>query len=204
MEALHNPPHLNYYTLLERDLDTCFRFVEPIEAHYEIYSIEFARIILMAASEIENALNTFEVAVAGAAASRNILKYFGVVAARFPRFGTMQMFLPRCALVFAPWSDWSESNSPDWWKNGYNKIKHERLSNPGAATMRRAIESVGALQVLLHHLYRVTHPDGWIADHAIPRIVVPYETDSAIPRASTLWRPDLPDDLAEQDHGVAV
>lgn len=197
MEALHSPPHLNYYTLLERDLDECFRFIEPIERHFGVYSIEFSRIILMAASEVENALNSFDAAANESAVSRNILGYYSVATSKFPKFCTMQMFLPRCALVFAPWSEWSADKAPDWWANGYNKIKHDRISNPGAATMRRAIDAVGALQVLLHHLYRLKYPDRWLADHAIPEIIVPYESGSAIPGASTLWRPDLPDDVAE-------
>ncbi|MGK2912850.1 MAG: hypothetical protein ACSLE5_00075 [Porticoccaceae bacterium] len=197
MEVLHNPPHLNYYKLLERDLDECFRFVEPVESHFEIYSIEFSRIILMAASEIENALKAFDAAANGKTASKGILGYYGVVTSKFPKFCTMQMFLPRCALVFTPWSEWSADKAPDWWTNGYNKIKHNRISNPGAATMRRAIDAVGALQALLHHLYRLKHPDGWIADNAIPEIIIPYESDSATPGASSLWRPNLPDDAAE-------
>jgi hypothetical protein len=157
----------------------------------------------MTSSEIENALKNFDIFVNGKTTAKNILDYHSVVVGRFPKFCTMQMFLPRCALVFSPWSEWSNNKAPDWWSNGYNKIKHDRISNPGAATMRRAIHAVGALQALLHYLYRLKHPDGWIADHAIPKIVVPYEKNSVIPGASTLWRPDLPDDEPE-DTRVAV
>lgn len=206
MQALHNPPHLNYYKLLEEDLDACFRFVEPIESHFEVYSIEFSRIILMAASEIENALRSFDAALNGSPADRSILAYCGLVIGRFPDFRTMEMFIPRCSYRFRPWSDWSDTASPDWWRNGYNKIKHDRLAFPGAATVRRAVESVGALQALLHHLYRVTDPEGWIADRAIPTVIVPYDDSSGVPGASSLWRPQLPDDATdnENENGGAV
>lgn len=197
MQALHNPPHLSYYKLLERDLDECFRFIEPIESHFEVHSMEFSRIILMASSEIENALKSFDVVAATIAKSKNILGYHSPVTSEFPKFCTMEMFLPRCELVFTPWSEWSEIKAPDWWTNGYNKIKHDRVSNPGAATMRRAIYAVGALQALLHHLYRLKYPDGWLADNAAPKIIVPHESNAVIPGASTLWRPDLPDDPTE-------
>jgi len=196
MEALHNPPHLSYYKLLEEDLNSCFRFVEPIEAHHDVYSMEFARIILMAASEIENALKSFDVAVNGAAKGKKICEYSILVVGRFPAFCSMEMYLPRSSYKFKPWSGWSSSKAPDWWKNGYNNIKHDRLNNPGAATMLRAIESVGALQAVLLHLYRLTNPDGYIADRAIPTVVVPYDQSSEYPGVSSLWRPTLPGDMA--------
>lgn len=194
MEPLHNPPHLSYYRLLERDLDACFRFVEPVPVHFDVYSDEFSRIILCASSEIENALKAFAVAADVVPQPQNILGFWAVITSRFPRFCTMEMFLPRYSHVFSPWSGWSSSAAPDWWTFGYNKIKHDRLNNPGAATLRRAIESVGALQALLMHFYRISHPNGWIADRAIPEFIVPYQRFSATPGASQLWRCDLPDD----------
>ncbi len=194
MEPLHNPPHLSYYRLLERDLDACFRYVEPIDSHFDIYSDEFARIILCASSEIENALKGFASASNLTPSPANILGFFDVVTSRFPKFCTMELFLPRCSLVFAPWLSWSAQTAPDWWTFGYNKIKHDRLNNPGAATLRRAIDAVGALQVLLLHYYRVSYPNGWIADRAIPEFIVPYERSSPTPGASMLWRCSLPDD----------
>jgi len=46
MNIYHDLPHWNYYKLLERDLEGCFRYVHPCDGHFDVYSDEFARIIL--------------------------------------------------------------------------------------------------------------------------------------------------------------
>lgn len=204
MQALHNPPHLNYYRLLERDLEQCFRFVEPKADQFGVYSDEFARIILMAASEIENALKAFAfwLRVKGGAAEaepRNILEFYRVVTAAFPSFCTMSVFMPRQSLLLTPWEDWSVTSAPDWWSNGYNKIKHDRINNESAPTLRRAIYAVGALQVVLLHYYRVRYPGGMIADRGIPEVIVPWdERNAEWGNASTLWDWHLPDDPPDE------
>jgi hypothetical protein len=194
MKPMHNPPHMSYYRLLERDLDACFRFIEPVKDHLEVYSDEFSRLILCASAEIENALKAFASSCGVSPIPANIFEFLPVVTARFPRFTTMELFVPRCSYIFSPWAGWTKNTAPEWWSQGYNKIKHDRLNYPKSATLQRAIESIGALQVVLLHLYRVTDPEGWIADRSIPEFIVPYERHSPTPGASSLWRCELPDD----------
>jgi len=78
--------------------------------------------------------------------------------------------------------------------HGYNKIKHDRISNQSAPTLLQAIKAVGALQVVLLHYYRVRFPGGMIADRGIPELMLPWEADSGSGGASTLWEWRLPDD----------
>ncbi|MEI6135228.1 MAG: hypothetical protein WCP72_09655 [Desulfomonile sp.] len=58
MDVPHNLPHWNYYRLLESDLELCFRYVEPVQEHFGVYSDEFAKIIVLASTEIENGLKS--------------------------------------------------------------------------------------------------------------------------------------------------
>lgn len=205
MKVLHNPPHLRYYRLLERDLEECFRYVEPCSAHFDVYSDEFARIILMACSEIENALKLFAFWAkirdpATPTDVTNICKLYGVVTHKYPKFCNMKISMPRYSLQLQPWKEWSTSAAPDWWSNGYNKIKHDRMSNPGAASLRRAINAVAALQAVLLHYYRLDALDGevGIADSGIPELLTPWEEaheNDSMEGASTVWMWSLPDDL---------
>lgn len=201
MKILHNPPHLRYYRLLERDLEECFRYVEPCSQHFTVHSDEFARIILMACSEIENALKLFAFWAkvrdpATPTDVANIGKLYGVVTHKYPKFCDMKISMPRYSLLLQPWKEWSTSAAPDWWSNGYNKIKHDRMSNPGAATLQRAINAVAALQVVLLHYYKLDSPESVIADRGIPELLIPWEENHPAGGASTLWAWQLPDDVA--------
>lgn len=200
MQVLHNPPHLRYYRLLERDLEECFRYIEPCLAHYDVYSDEFARIILMAATEIENALKlfAFRARVRDATSPTdvaNICKLHTLVTHKYPKFCDMKIYMPRYSLLTHPWDGWSASTAPDWWSNGYNKIKHDRMGNPGAGTLVRAIRAVAALQVVLLHSYRLESSDVGIADRGIPELLIPWEENHPMDGASTVWMWSLPDDL---------
>jgi hypothetical protein len=199
MKALHDPPHLRFYRLLEGDLENCFRYVDACHEHYDVHSDEFVRIILMAASGVENALKDFAfwakvhdpttpVDVA------NIRKLHDLITHSFPRFCSMRLLMPRYSVGIEPWKGWSSSSAPDWWSNGYNKIKHDRLNNRGAPTLQRAINAVGALQVVLLHYYRLRFKDCAIADRGIPQLLVPWEDGHPIDGASTLWLWELPED----------
>ncbi len=79
LTILHNPPHANFCRLLERDLERCFQFVEPNDAHAAVYSDEFARIIILACIEIENALRGFLASTGGSTSQKNLGDFHGVV-----------------------------------------------------------------------------------------------------------------------------
>lgn len=195
MLVIHNPPHWNYYRLLERDLEECFRFVEPVPGHFDVFSNEFARIILVAATEIENALRGLAEALSYTPTPSSILDYFICTTSKFPSIATMEMFVPRYSLRFTPWEGWSSSTAPDWWSFGYNKIKHDRLKHPTAPTLIRATKAVAALQVVLLHYYRVKYPGGLLSDDNVKKLIVPFEKDNPdIGGATILWDWDLPDD----------
>lgn len=124
MSLHHDLPHWNYYRLLERDLEDCFRYVFPKQEHFNVYSDEFARIILMASTEIENVFNSFSFwAQCNLPERKTILSYHGCVVASYPRFCEMELIMPHYSIGFKPWDGWSATSAPDWWSMGYNKIK---------------------------------------------------------------------------------
>ena len=194
MGIYHDLPHWNYYLLLEKDLERCFRFVPPIQAHWSVYSDEFARIILMAATEIENALNDFAFWTLTTPRPSSILKYFDYANAIYPQFCEMELLIPRYSIGFKPWDGWSSSSAPDWWSFGYNKIKHDRMNHPDAPTLIRAMKSVGALQVLLLHYYRKRYKQCELAIEIQPQLIHPWEKDEDWINATISWTWKLPDE----------
>jgi len=193
-----NPPHWNYYELLERDLQACFRFVEPVECHHEVYSIEFARIILAAATEIENAFRGFAHTISYTPEPSSIGAYAACVTSRFPRFADMQILMRKYSIVLTPWEGFTVSTPPDWWTYGYNKIKHDRLQFPGAPTLIRAINAVAALQVLLLHYYRVKYPGGLLAFDPVTLLMIPLERNDPLQGVDSMWGWTLPDEEREE------
>lgn len=180
MTVLHNPPHWNYYLLLERDLEESFRFVPPVSKHFGVYSDQFSRIILMACTEIENCLASFAFWTQCNPVPTSIGGYCNCVSGRFSRFNEMEVVMPRHSLGLHPWKDWTSKDAPEWWTKGYNKIKHDRLNHPDAPTLIRAVRSVSALLVLLLHFYRLRYGKSSIPVENMPMLFRPWEkTDPA-------------------------
>ena len=112
----HNLPHWNFYRLLEADIEHCFRFVSPASEHYQVYSDEFARIILVAAVEVENVLREFAAEAAYTPAPNNIGEFCDCVTSVFPKMRDAGLVMPRYSVgTLRPWNGWSSSQGPDWW-----------------------------------------------------------------------------------------
>ena len=52
----HNFTHQHYCSSLKKDLTECFQYVKRVEQRFNIYSDEFAQIILLAANKFKNSL----------------------------------------------------------------------------------------------------------------------------------------------------
>ena len=155
---LYDLPHWNYFRLLERDLEASFRYLHPCPEHFAAYSDHFAGIILMASTEVENCLRSFTIELsAPQSRSSSIDKLLRPVIDRFPKFATTTILLPRYSIRLKPWVQTNAQTAPDWWGNGYNKIKHDRMGHPNASTLEHALTSVAALFVVLLHYYRVKY-----------------------------------------------
>ena len=72
-----------------------------------------------------------------------------------PEIITTQIFVPRYGLTLTPWDNWraGKNGNPLWWRS-YNKVKHERDAHFNQATLKNALNALGALLVLTHHYYR--------------------------------------------------
>ena len=196
MNIHHNLPHWNYFRLLERDLEECFAYVHPCEQHFNVYSDHFARIILMASSEIENCLNSFAAAARCEPKPSYILKHHECVTGTYARFCEAKLVMPRYSIELFPWEGWSQTAAPDWWTLGYNKIKHDRNGHPDAPTMLRAINSVGALLALLLHYYRLVHgADCGMPSEIAPKLMIPWERNNDFLGITMSWHWELPDEI---------
>lgn len=159
-----------YFLSIEGDLEKTTRYVEPVQANYKTYSIEFARILISAGSEIDvvsKALCKKIEPDSGKNANDNINAYRRVITHPY-RIYDKKVTIPRNKMSFAPWDEWRGEANPGWWR-AYNEVKHDRQMNYKMANLQNALLSVAGLFVLVLYYYypqRVTKP--WPALLGLP------------------------------------
>ncbi|MBN1215214.1 MAG: hypothetical protein JXA99_07190 [Candidatus Lokiarchaeota archaeon] len=68
---------------------------------------------------------------------------------------TQEVFLLESNFKFTPWENWTNENSPEWWKK-YNDIKHNRAEkdNYKQANLFNVLSSLAGLCVLEKYFYK--------------------------------------------------
>ena len=134
-------------------MERCTKYVEFCPANYDSFSNEFAKIIMSAAAECENVLKDLCKLIDSSLTPRNIADIYPILFSSYPKFGDIEVGIPRYKLILKPWEDWTSTNRPDWWSKGYNKIKHERTQNFDKANLQNVILSLAGLftAILYYH-----------------------------------------------------
>jgi hypothetical protein len=152
IHATSSKLHWNYFIALERDLEIGSRYVECCEPNFSVYSIEFAHLLFAAASEVDVVAKLLCQRLQPSAHRGKINEYCAVLLDEFADLTTTQVLVPRYGLTLTPWADWTIGNSPIWWRS-YNDVKHERDAHFDEATLKNALNALGALLILTHHRY---------------------------------------------------
>ncbi|MBL8447327.1 MAG: hypothetical protein JNJ44_07935, partial [Zoogloeaceae bacterium] len=155
MTIQENPPieHWNYFLTLEEDIDRLARYLQPTQANFAAYSIEMARILMVAAAEIDVVAKQLCRNIDEKSNAKTIDKYREKIVAKFPRITDAGVTLPRFGLTLQPWGQWKSANSPSWW-GAYNNVKHHRHTNFEDANLENCLNAAAALFVLLLFFYK--------------------------------------------------
>jgi hypothetical protein len=151
---MHNPVSLHYwqyFVALESDLAGTTRFVEPVASNMTCYSIEFARVLLTAGSEVDVLCKVLCTQHGLTPTPENINGYRGAITSRFPGFTKLEILVPRYNLSRFPWQSWESGITPNWWR-AYNSVKHERQNNFPSANLANALNAVAGLFVLVSYV----------------------------------------------------
>lgn len=150
----NNKQYWNYYLSVEEDLEKVARYIEFNEDNLKTYSIELARILLAASSEIDvllkqicNRLDTVEKA-------KNINDYKNIIRAGQPDFIEETIFMNRYGFKFNPWEEWLQGKNPSWWAS-HNRVKHERNLYFREASLENVLKAVGALLISVTYYYKL-------------------------------------------------
>lgn len=149
------PKHWNYFLSVESELMLCSKYIDFDKRNYLSFSNEFAKIIMLSASEVEAIFIELcnKIAPNTSGKNRNIKDYYKILKENHPDMINCEIEIPSHKLKIKPWEGWSEYSSPKWWGKGYNKIKHDRYSHIAQANLINTLNAVGAhfLAILYYH-----------------------------------------------------
>lgn len=151
--------HWSYFLAVERDLELLSRYVEFANDNLQAYSLEMARIILAAASEVDVLLKALCERFVPGCGANNILKYQELVRKHFSNFAGFEVALPRWEMNLIPWSNWERNEVPIWW-NAYNKVKHHRDKEYHRANLHNALNAASGLFVANLYFHRQQAEEG--------------------------------------------
>ena len=141
----------NYYLTLESDIANTSRYIEP-DGQENVYSYEFAKLIILSCTEVENSLKTLCMEKIGKECG-NISEYKNVVLNFFPKIVEAEVYVSRWAKSIQPFFGWNVGKL-SWWE-AYNDLKHNRGRNFKNATYENAVYSLAALYLLILYLAKV-------------------------------------------------
>lgn len=144
--------HWNYFLALEKDMETVARYIEFCDANLSVFSIELARVLFASASEVDVVAKLLCEQIQPGAPRNNINEYKAVLVPAIQELPRTEVLVPRYGLSFRPWSSWTGPDNPVWWRS-YNSVKHQRASHFDEATLRNALNALGALLIVTFHYY---------------------------------------------------
>ncbi|MDR2330964.1 MAG: hypothetical protein LBE58_15270 [Comamonas sp.] len=159
--------HWNYFLALEEDLDRLARYVDLSGQNDATFSIELARLFMSASAEVDVVLKQLALKHNPASTASSINAYFPEISQHCPQFVGFSVLIPRHGLELTPWIDWSINSPPFWWQD-HNKVKHHRHNHFDRANLKNCLNSLAALFVSVIHLYSLEALQGELL--TLPRL----------------------------------
>lgn len=142
--------HWNYFLALEDDLEELSRYIEFSSDNLDTYSIETARILMLASQEVDVLLK--RICKKHGDTSTKEEGYRKFMFEKYPNFVDIEINILRYELQCVPFSEWKDAKTPDWW-TANNKVKHRRDTDFRRASLCNAITAVSALLLTSIYFY---------------------------------------------------
>jgi hypothetical protein len=153
IQEVPTPQHWNYFLALEDDIAKLARYIEPTQANLGVYSLELARILFGAASEVDVVAKQVCRRLDSSSRAASIGAYKTEICRTYRQLAESIIDIPRFGLTLTPWVNWMVDGIPDWW-HAYNKVKHHRDTHFADASLKNSLNAVAGLFALLLFFYR--------------------------------------------------
>lgn len=162
--AIQNAPaklHWNFFLAIERDVDTLSRYIEFDPRNFSCFSMEIARVLLAASSEIDIVCKQVCLKTNPGSVANDIIQYRNELIKAIPHLPDFEVTVPRHGFTLRPWDEWHDAANgvPHWW-TAHNKVKHQRHSYYHEANLKNALNAVAGLLVVLLYLYKEDAENG--------------------------------------------
>lgn len=153
IQEIQVPQHWNYFLALDDDVMRLSRYIELTKDNFNAYSLEMARILFAAASEVDVVAKQICRKLNPKKKADKIIHYRAQITTEYPDISTAVVRIPKFGLTLNPWQQWGiEENNPVWWK-AYNNVKHHRHTNFADANLHNTLNAVAGLFILLLYFY---------------------------------------------------
>ena len=136
-----------YYLSLEEDVDRIFRFIEPSEHNFSVFSVELTRLYLTICSEVDVILKAYCGLLKNEGKASKINEYAEIVVSSNKGITNQTVLLQRAGISFAPFSEWENQLPLTWWKK-HNGVKHNRGMNFKDANLGNVLSAFSALYLV--------------------------------------------------------
>lgn len=147
------PKHWNYFLSIEEDVVALTRWIEFHEDNFGCYSIQLARLLMVAAAETDVVAKGLCAHIDKEAKAQSINHYRDVIIGMYPRLPKAVVEMPKYGLKLKPWVRWGRPENPPIWWTANNHVKHHRNDKFNEATLENALNAVAGLFLLLALYY---------------------------------------------------
>jgi hypothetical protein len=144
--------HWNYYLAVEDDMIKTSQYVEISFDNMATFSVEYTKIILSAASEVDVLLKQIYLSLGYKKQKPNFNDYCKSIKEKLESLITEELCLERYGISLKPFTEWEKGLEPNWHK-AYNNLKHNRTENYKDANLENTLLSLSALYSTVIHYY---------------------------------------------------
>lgn len=139
------------YEMLEDELLSCYRYVEPSPGNLDTYSLQFYRLHQDICRQIDSFFKFLlkEYDLWPKNEKQVSFDDYFVYKERLG-LGSVDVDLKIRELKLWPFKEWKEGQAPEWWSL-HNKLKHEFAGHYKRANLMVVWESLAAFYILLNH-----------------------------------------------------
>ncbi len=106
---ISSPKYWNYFLALEMDLVNLSRYIEFTEDNFDTYSVEIAKLILSAASEVDVISKQLCEILDDNKKPKSIGGYKEILVAKIKNFAETKIVIDRYGLELKPWINWKKT-----------------------------------------------------------------------------------------------
>lgn len=139
-----------YFKIIEKDFLDLSEFIEISENHFDVYSRELIKLLVVTCSEVDAIFRVLrEIKDPGSGdGDLSIEDHFKFLEENHKYLFDESIDISPSGVSLKPFESWTKGKAPTWW-TGYNKVKHHRSSDFKSANLRHCLNAGAALTLLL-------------------------------------------------------